>query len=116
MKSTEQLYGYEIPEKTQIQMIPTIIQRNPKNWKEPLQFKPERFTDVDDVRISTLFPYALRSHNYVNGFFFELMIKTVFPHLLQRFKFVMKEEQDFTYTGEVYSVPRDGVLCSLSMI
>lgn len=116
MKSTEQLYGFRIPEKTQVQMIPTLIQRNPKKWKEPLQFNPTRFIDVDDVRISTLFPYALKRHNYLNGCFVECMIKAALPPLLQRFKIVMKEEQDFSFTGEVFSVPKDGVMCSLSMI
>ncbi|KAL5997304.1 hypothetical protein ACLOJK_008234 [Asimina triloba] len=43
------LDGYEIPAKTRVLINTYAIGRDPQNWDEPLEFKPERFigSDID---------------------------------------------------------------------
>ncbi|CAI9783128.1 unnamed protein product [Fraxinus pennsylvanica] len=43
------MFGYFIPEETQILVNVWAIGRDPKTWKDPLEFKPERFLEPNMV-------------------------------------------------------------------
>ncbi|KAM7526121.1 hypothetical protein LguiA_016023 [Lonicera macranthoides] len=46
---TCQMMGYRIPKKTQILVNVWAIGRDPKTWDNPLEFRPERFLEVNGV-------------------------------------------------------------------
>lgn len=50
-----ELGGYRIPQGTFLYMFPWVTQRDPRFWKDPLQFDPERFAPD---RESQIIPYS----------------------------------------------------------
>nr|AIS92511.1 putative flavone synthase II [Epimedium sagittatum] len=45
--------GYDIPAKTNLFVNLWSIQRDPNNWKDPLEFKPERFMQLHDDQVGS---------------------------------------------------------------
>lgn len=112
----EKLGGHSIPEKTTVQIIPYIMQTDPAVWSDPKEFNPERFMESKQLSIAAQMPYSLRKHCYINDNFAECMVKVLFPCLLQRFKFVLVPGQDVRPQEELTIFPKDGVLCTLTLI
>ncbi|XP_031550891.1 cholesterol 24-hydroxylase-like isoform X2 [Actinia tenebrosa] len=112
----EKLGGYLIPEKTTVQIIPYIMQTDPIAWSNPKEFNPERFMESKELSIAAQLPYCLRKHCYINDNFAECLVKALFPCLLQKFKFVLVPGQDVRPQEELTILPKDGVLCTMTLI
>ena len=61
----EELSGYMVPKNTRILINVVGIHYHPKYWKEPKEFKPERWNDIQmkDVKYQYL-PFSLGPREY----------------------------------------------------
>ncbi|KAK1290627.1 Cytochrome P450 71A1 [Acorus calamus] len=89
--------GYDIPAKTRVFVNARAIGRDPKYWKNPNDFHPERFDD-DDVRMIDfrgqdfqLLPFGMGRRGCPGINFAYLTIELTLANLLHRFNWALPE-------------------------
>ncbi|KAK1290626.1 Cytochrome P450 71A9 [Acorus calamus] len=89
--------GYDIPAKTRVFVNARAIGRDPKYWKDPNDFRPERFDD-DDVRMIDfrgqdfqLLPFGLGRRGCPGINFAYVTIELTLANLLHRFDWTLPE-------------------------
>lgn len=81
------ILGHELPAGIDAIVCPTLVHMSPKNWKDPLKFKPERFLQNDQHRHPYSFiPFSAGPRNCIGQKFALLEEKTLLASLFRRFK------------------------------
>jgi len=85
-----ELGGYFVP-KGMIMFIDMVnLHRNPKYWKDPSTFNPDRFL-TDEVTANSYLPFSLGSRSCIGAKFAETQMITSLPLLLNHFKLSQPE-------------------------
>src|SRR5688572_3986384 len=83
------LGGLPITRGTQLIVVPWVVHRDPRFYKEPLSFRPERFLngETDDLPKGAYFPFGAGPRVCIGYHFAELEATLVLATLVQRFRF-----------------------------
>ena len=89
-QATEDNYieGYHFPKGTEVNINIISLHRNPKYWKDPLVFRPERFEEPNNIYPYSFLPFIGGSRMCI-GYKFALMeMKTVLSLLIDKFEYL----------------------------
>uniref|UniRef100_A0A0N4Z8R6 Cytochrome P450 n=1 Tax=Parastrongyloides trichosuri TaxID=131310 RepID=A0A0N4Z8R6_PARTI len=78
--------GFAIPPGTGIAIIPAMVHKDPKYWKDPEIFDPERFIDTDLKHPYCYIPFSAGSRNCIGQRFAMMEEKCVIANIMRQFK------------------------------
>jgi cholesterol 24(S)-hydroxylase len=107
--------GYRIPKGDGVASGPLSLALNPKIWKDPEVFDPERFADAGNIpNLSMMhFPFSVGPRNCIGQTFAKFEAKVVLARLFQKFRFKLLPGQTGRAMGRMVLTPRDGVMCEV---
>jgi len=82
----DKIGGFNIPKKSNIVISPFCLHRHPEFWKEPDEFKPERF---EDEMPDAFMPFGAGARFCVGHEFAKMESMIILSMLLKRFKFTL---------------------------
>lgn len=91
-----ELGGYRVPEGTPLAISQWVVHRDAAHYDDPLQFRPERWTDELDADLHPLayFPFSSGPRRCVGDRFALLETKLILATLLRRFSFEVVDPVD----------------------
>ncbi|UIO99022.1 cytochrome P450 [Halobaculum sp. CBA1158] len=91
-----ELGGYRIPEGTPLAISQWVVHRDPAHYDDPLEFRPERWTDEMEADLHPLayFPFSSGPRRCVGDRFALLEAKLILATLLRRYAFEVVEPVD----------------------
>jgi cytochrome P450 len=108
--------GYFIPAGTMV-MAPTgAIHANPRVWRDPYTFDPERFSPVraeDKGHRFRWMPFGGGVHKCIGLYFAQMEIKTILHHLLRNFEWSLPEDYRWRLEPRSLGDPVDGLPAQL---
>ncbi|XP_028406688.1 cholesterol 24-hydroxylase-like [Dendronephthya gigantea] len=118
MVATEEIKigGYIVPKGDSIHSTPLLFGMNPKIWKDPEVFEPERFSNTENIPnfSMTHFPFSFGPHNCIGQMFAKFESKVILAKLLRKFQFKLLPGQTDRMLERLINTPRDGVMCEVS--
>ncbi|GAB1608246.1 cytochrome P450 4X1-like [Argonauta hians] len=78
---------YFFPKGTFISVHISTLHRNPKYWKDPLEFRPERFSDPSKIYPYSFLPFVAGGRMCIGYKFAMMEMKTVLALLVNKFEF-----------------------------
>jgi len=107
----DEIGGYKISEGDEIMMCPFVMHRDPKYWKEPEKFDPDRFSEdrSKDRDRYCYFPFGGGPRYCIGTNFAMLEMQLVVATLYQQYKFVVKEGFNVEMEPLVTLRPKDGM-------
>ncbi|XP_028391379.1 cholesterol 24-hydroxylase-like [Dendronephthya gigantea] len=108
--------GYHIPKGSVISSNNLFFAMDPKIWKDPEIFDPERFVDPASIpNLSmTHFPFSVGPRNCIGQTFAKFQSKVILVKLLQKFQFKLLPNQTDRMLQKMTTKPRDGVVCKVN--
>ena len=90
------LKGYHVPKKTTVFINQYRIHNNPKEWNEPMLFKPERFLDADRkfvgwTRTPAFLPFGIGRRACPGQDLGKMQVFLILSSLLHQFKLEMED-------------------------
>lgn len=90
--------GQLIPKDAMVTVLSYTVQRNPTNWPNPSEFRPERFLDSeedseDPSRSLKWIPFGVGPRFCVGMRFAEMEFKTTIAKLVERFEIGIGEDE-----------------------
>jgi cytochrome P450 len=110
-----QMCDKTLPRGASITIPLIVIHRNPKIFKDPLKFDPERFADGKDYPVLSYVPFSAGPRNCIGQKFAIMEAKITLAHLVYNFKFdtdVSLEDNKFFF--EVILRPSLGIPVKLT--
>jgi len=103
--------GYPIPAKTLIFITPFITHRDPKYWRDPENFDPERFTpeNVASRPKHVYYPFGEGPHVCIGNNFALMEMQLILAMSLQRFRFKLDSNQKIAFKPEATLRPKYGM-------
>ncbi|XP_043930623.1 cholesterol 24-hydroxylase-like [Protopterus annectens] len=108
--------GIRIPGGVALNFNTYIMGRMDKFFKAPLTFDPERFSPDAPKPNFCYFPFTLGPRTCLGQVFSQMEAKVVLAKLLQRFNFKLAPGQSFEIKDTGTLRPRDGVICTLTLL
>ena len=89
----DQIGGYHIPPKTIIFMAQMITHNDPRFFKDPETFTPERFLNINpyEKNPGSYFPFGLGPRRCIGEEFALIEAKIIFSAVVKNFSFTLKE-------------------------
>jgi len=86
--NADEIGGYNIPAKSYVILSPYVTHRHPDFWKDPEQFKPERFDPdkIDKIHPGAYFPFGLGPRKCVGHQMATIEAKLVISMIMQRYR------------------------------
>uniref|UniRef100_A0A0N5BAY0 Cytochrome P450 n=1 Tax=Strongyloides papillosus TaxID=174720 RepID=A0A0N5BAY0_STREA len=81
-----EINGFKIPSGTGIAIIPAMVHKDPKYWKDPEIFNPYRFIDNDLKHPYCYIPFSAGSRNCIGQRFAMMEEKCVIANIMRQFK------------------------------
>ena len=106
---------YHIPKGSVISSNNLFFAVDPKIWKDPEIFDPERFADPASIpNLSMIhFPFSVGPRNCIGQTFAKFESKVILVKLLRKFQFKLLPNQTDRMLQRLTTRPRDGVLCNV---
>src|SRR5262249_19570974 len=103
--------GYRIPGGTQVFMFQWATQRDPRFYDEPLEFRPERWTEDFEARLPkyAYFPFGSGPRICIGASFAMMEIILVLATIGQRFRLALVPEHPVEVYPAMSLRPKDGV-------
>ncbi|GAA0218103.1 cytochrome P450 [Halobaculum roseum] len=91
-----ELGGYRVPEGTPIAISQWVVHRDPAHYDDPLEFRPDRWTDEMEADLHPLayFPFSSGPRRCVGDRFALLEAKLILATLLRRYAFEVVDPVD----------------------
>ena len=109
--------GVVYPKNSTLVICILAMQRDERNWQDPLTFKPERFVNVDGQRNPFAFvPFSGGPRNCIGQRFAMMELKLTLYHLLLNFEIVAFQKADelIETVGVIHGVlNEDGLLIQM---
>jgi cytochrome P450 len=100
--------GVALPPRTQLFLVPWLIQRDARHWPDPLRFDPDRF--LAPPARGTYFPFGLGARFCVGREWTLLVTKSIVSALVTRWSAVLDPGVDFETTlVAALTVPKNGL-------
>ncbi len=93
--------GYELGPGTQVLMPPSVVQRDPRWWKEPDQFVPERWLESAARPRFAHFPFGGGARTCIGNHFALQSITLVLATLLQRVELELQSARELRFAPSV---------------
>jgi cytochrome P450 len=103
--------GYHVPAGTQVFMFQWATQRDPRFYDEPLEFKPERWTDEFNARLPkyAYFPFGAGPRACIGVSFAMMEIVLALATIGQRFRLELVPDHPVSIFPAMSLRPRDGI-------
>jgi cytochrome P450 len=103
--------GYRVPAGTQVFMFQWATQRDPRFYDDPLEFKPERWTDEFNGRLPkyAYFPFGAGPRACIGASFAMMEIILALATIGQRFRLELVPDHPVTIWPAMSLRPRDGI-------
>jgi cytochrome P450 len=102
-----------MPVKAGDQLIATqwVVHRDPRWWREPLLFRPERWLngETDNLAPGTFFPFGGGQRGCLGGHFSRLMGQVVLGELVRRLELERDETYSLSYIQGPTLRPRESI-------
>ena len=107
---------YHIPKGSAIASNTLFFAMDPKIWKDPEVFDPERFADPASIpNLSVInFPFSVGPRNCIGQTFAKFESKVILAKLFQKFQLKLLPNQTDRMLQRTTMTPRDGVMCKVS--
>ena len=108
--------GYNIPKGNEILTRQLLFAMNPKIWKNPEVFDPDRFLDSKTIPDLSMiqFPFSIGAHTCIGQTFARFESKVILARLLQRFHFRLLPGQTNKMKERLTITPQDGIFCEIT--
>ena len=108
--------GYRIPKGNGVASSSVLFAMNPKIWKDPKIFDPERFANAGNIpNLSMIhFPFSVGPRNCIGQTFAKFESKVILARVFQSFRFKLTPGQTGRAMGRMTLTPRDGVMCEVA--
>ena len=108
--------GYHIPKLTGTNSQQLFFSMNPKIWKDPEVFDPERFSKIENMQnfATTHFPFSIGPRNCLGQTFAKFESKVILAKLLRKFQFRLLPGQTSRMVERLTMTPRHGVICDVT--
>lgn len=103
-----EINGYKIPSGTELFLQIYGVHRNEKYWKDPLEFRPERFKEEGIQHPFSYIPFSAGHRSCIGQVFAMLEEKTIISMLLKRFEFSVDESNPIDLQTHVILRPKNG--------
>lgn len=106
------LDGYYIPKGTFVIAEPQSVHSNPKVWKDPYRFDPERFMPEraeDKVHRFAWVPFGGGVHKCIGMYFAQLEIKTILHNMLRTYEWAVPDSYTWKVALNTLGEPVDGL-------
>jgi cytochrome P450 len=103
--------GFRMPAKTQVFMFQWAVQRDPRFFKEPNDFHPERWTDEfsNSLPKYAYFPFGGGPRACIGNYFAMMEVVLLLATIGQRFRFSLLPEHPVSLLPAMSLRPRDGI-------
>lgn len=110
-KSSDEVNGYEIPDNIVTLMSLYYLHRNPKYWKQPNDFIPERFDGKNNVLFNSeaYYPFGGGPRMCIGFYFATMEITIVLAQLLYHFDFELVKDHPVAFEPLVTLKPKFGI-------
>lgn len=105
--------GYTFPKGAEMAISPYLMGRNPKYFKDPLTFNPDRFHGVD-VAPEGFIPFSIGARKCIGGKIAIMSLKNTIAMFLKSFKIALpKDSEEMTVYAELSLKPLNGILLNI---
>uniref|UniRef100_A0A7E4W561 Cytochrome P450 4V2 n=1 Tax=Panagrellus redivivus TaxID=6233 RepID=A0A7E4W561_PANRE len=109
--------GFTIPKGTQVIVNPYLIHRDPRHWKNPEKFDPDRFLpeNTKGRHAFAYVPFSAGSRNCIGQRFALMEEKTIIASIIREFKMTsIKRRDELGFKSELILRPIDGIHVTLT--
>ncbi|MFC8386671.1 aldehyde dehydrogenase family protein [Nocardia sp. NPDC057272] len=106
-----ELLGYYIPKGTLVSVQPFAVHHNPRVWRDPQTFDPERFAaDRQEERVHKMawMPFGVGVHKCIGLHFAQLEAKAFFHALLRQYDLSVPADTPWVPDYKTLGLPRGG--------
>lgn len=107
--------GYTIPAKTRMLIPIHLLHRHPDHWKQPTEFRPERWLEAKECASRHRFcflPFSAGGRNCVGQRFAQMEVKLILAPIVQAFTIQLApsiRDKDITFTSFATMKARPGI-------
>ena len=114
---SDNLGDYEIPANTVIYISPLMVQRHPKFWQSPEDFKPERFDVIEPTHSDLAYiPFGTGGRSCIGRHFAIMMMQLIIIKALQIYRFHLVPNQQIKPQFDITLHPKNGIYMKLEKI
>lgn len=105
--------AYTFPKDAEIVISPFLMGRNPKYFKDPLNFNPDRFVDIDSTPLGFI-PFSIGARKCTGSKVIIRVLKVLLARLLLKYKFsLIAGFEAVEVVTEIILKPTDGIILKL---
>jgi cytochrome P450 len=114
---SDDLGDYKIPANTVVYIIPLMVQRHPKFWQSPEDFKPERFDVTEPTHPQLAYiPFGTGARSCIGRNFAIMMMQFIIIKVLQTYRFYLVPNQDIKPQFDITLHSHHGIYMKLEKI
>lgn len=105
--------GFTFPKDAEIVISPFLMARNPRYFKNPLTFDPDRFIGIDTPPLGFI-PFSIGARKCTGSKTIIRILKVLLARLIMKFKFsLIPGFEEVEVVTEIILKPKDGIILKL---